>query len=145
MGGTMRMGQDRSRSPGMPPRRPLLAWHGLLAHAAREWEKIVPEPEGESQGGSVGTSVLPPPTPHEPGPRWKRYCMWADLLPRVFAIVVFCCPHCGGPRRLALITEFMVIDRILDHLGIGAWPQRPPLPGRAGWEAEKGWEAAKIG
>ena len=81
----------------------------------------------------MGTSVLPPPTPHEPGPRSKHYCMWADLLPRVFAIVVFCCPPLRRPRQVvAFITEPKVIDRILDHLGIEAWPQPPPLPKRAG-------------
>jgi len=67
-------------------------------------------------------------------------------LRRAFAIEVFCCPHCGGPRRLvAFITEPQVIDRILDHLGIEAWPQPPPLPGKAGDRRSKGREATEKG
>ena len=115
-----------------PPRRPLLTYHGVLAPAARDREKIVPAPEEEPQGESVGASALPPPNPHAPRPRSKRYYTWAQLLRRVFAIEVFCCPHCGGPRRLvAFLTEPQVIDRILKHLGIDPWPQPPPLPKRA--------------
>ena len=54
-------------------------------------------------------------------PRSKRNYTWAQLLRRVFAIEVFCCPHCGSPRRLvAFLTEPEVIDRILEHLGIKA-------------------------
>jgi hypothetical protein len=33
---------------------------------------------------------------------------------------------------MAFITEPKVIDRVLNHLGIEAWPEPPPLPGRAG-------------
>jgi len=116
-----------------PPRRPLLTYHGVLAPAARNRERIVPAPREEPQRESVGACVVPPPNPHAPRPRSKRYYTWAELLRRVFATEVFRCPHCGGPRRLvAFITEPQVIDRILDHLGIEAWPQPPPLPGKAG-------------
>ena len=54
---------------------------------------------------------------------------WAELLRRVFALDVLTCPHCGGPRRLiALLTDPIVVRRILAHLG---HPTEPPRPASA--------------
>jgi hypothetical protein len=91
-----------------PPRRHLLTYHGVLAAAARDRERIIPEPPREEapplafppQGSS------PTPTTGPPCPKTKRYYPWAELLRRVFGVEVFCCPHCGGRRRLvSFITE----------------------------------------
>ena len=119
-----------------PPRRHLLTYHGVLAAAARGREKIIPEsPRGgrTPAGPSPLRGSSPTPTPWPPRPKTKRYYPWAELLRRIFGVQVFCCPHCGGRRRLvSFITEPEVIDRILAHLGIVPWPKPPPLPGRAG-------------
>ena len=117
-----------------PPRRHLLTYHGVLAAAARGRERIIPEPPREEEAPSAFTSKgsSPPPTTGPPRSKTKRYYPWAELLRRVFGTEVFCCPHCGGRRRLvSLITEPEVIDRILAHLGIVPWLGAPPLPGRA--------------
>ena len=116
------------------PRRHLLTYHGVLA-AARGRERIIPEPSREKEPPlafpTQGSWSAPSPLP--PRPKTKRYHTWAELLRRVFAVEIFCCPHCGGPRRLvSFITEPEAIDRILAHLGIVPWPKPPPLPGRAG-------------
>lgn len=118
-----------------PPRRHLLTYHGVLAAAALGRERIIPEPPREEEPPLAfppqGASSTPIPRP--PRRKTKRYYPWADLLRRVFGTEVFCCPHCGGRRRLvSFITEPEVIERILTHLGIVPWPKPPPLPERAG-------------
>ena len=58
---------------------------------------------------------------------------------RLFAVDVLTCPHCGGARRLiAMITDGLVVRRILDHLEL---PSSPPLiaPARAPPELEFAW------
>ena len=48
---------------------------------------------------------------------------------RVFAVDVLHCKHCGGRRKLiALITDAVVVRKILDHLGL---PSEPPILARA--------------
>lgn len=43
----------------------------------------------------------------------------AELLKRVLEIDVLTCSHCGGKRKLiALITDGMVLRKILQHLGL---------------------------
>jgi Putative transposase/Transposase zinc-binding domain len=93
-----------------PPRRPLLAYHGVLAPRAR-WR----------------SAIVPPPAPADaqaaaPGPRrWP----WARLLRRVFAIEILVCPRCGGPRRiLGAVTEPHAVRRLLAALGLA--PEPPP-------------------
>jgi hypothetical protein len=76
-----------------PPRRPLLAYHGLLAPRA-EWR----------------STIVPPPAPDDAradaGARAPRRWPWAQLLHRVFAIEILVCDRCGGPRRiLGAVTE----------------------------------------
>jgi len=39
----------------------------------------------------------------------------------------FACPHCGGKMRVvAFITEFSVVDRIIDHLKLTFVAEKPP-------------------
>ena len=52
-----------------------------------------------------------------------RTCRGRVLL-RVFAIDVLECPHCGERRKLiALISDGVLVRKILDHLGL---PSEPP-------------------
>jgi len=68
-----------------------------------------------------------------------RRLRWADLLRRVFAVDVLTCPDCGGARRLiAMITDGLVVRRILDHLELPS--TAPPIaPARAPPEPEFAW------
>ena len=97
------------------PRRPLLAYHGLLAPHARWRAAVVPPPRADTRMATV------------PGPRrWS----WAQLLRRVFGFDVLVCDRCGGPRRtLGAVTEPHAVRRLLAALGLAAAP--PPGPSRA--------------
>jgi hypothetical protein len=95
-----------------PPRRPLLAYHGLLAPRAQWRSAIVVRPTPDDPGADAGA--------RSPG-RWT----WARLLRRVFAIQVLVCERCGGPRRvLGAVTEPHAVGRLLATLGLAAQP--PP-------------------
>ena len=97
-----------------PPRRPLVAYHGLLAPHARWRSTIVPKPSPADARAAAA------PVPR----RWP----WAQLLRRVFAIEVLACPRCGGPRWiLGAVTEPLAKRRLLAALGLA--PEPPP--GRA--------------
>jgi hypothetical protein len=104
------------------PRRPWLAYHGLLAPRARWRSAIVPKPAAPD-GASAGA--------RSPG-RWP----WARLLRRVFAVPVLVCEHCGGPRRiLGAVTEPHAVRRRLAALGRAAEPppgDAVPAAGRPG-------------
>jgi hypothetical protein len=94
-----------------PPRRPLLAYHGLLAPRAEWRSTIVPTPAAHADADAGARS---------PG-RWP----WARLLHRVFAIQVLVCERCGGPRRiLGAVTAPHAVRRLLAALGLAAEP--PP-------------------
>jgi hypothetical protein len=95
-----------------PPRRPLLADHGLLAPRAEWRSAIVPTPApADTRAAEAGRSSR----------RWP----WARLLHRVFAIEILVCERCGGPRRiLGAVTEPHAVRRVLVALGLAAKP--PP-------------------
>ncbi len=100
-----------------PPRRPLLAYHGVLAPRAQWRSAIVVRPTPadttpDDPGADAGARA--------PG-RWT----WARLLRRVFAIQGLVCERCGGPRRiLGAVTEPHAVRRVLAALGLAAEP--PP-------------------
>lgn len=88
-------------------------------------------PAGRDPGERATLSI------HSP----TRRATWAELLQRVFAIDVLTCPHCGGKRKLiALITEGLVVRKILAHLSL---PTEPPAlaPARAPPEPEFAFDA----
>jgi hypothetical protein len=98
-----------------PPRRPLLAYHGLLAPRA-EWR----------------SAIVPPAAPHDAsadgGSRSAGRWPWAQLRRRGFGIQGLVCDRYGGPRRiLGAVTEPHAVRRLLVALGLGAEP--PPRPG----------------
>ena len=75
--------------------------------------------------------------------RWvgtvSRRLPWAELLQRVFAIDVLECPHCGTRRKLiAMISDGLVLRKILDHLGL---PSEPPVLARSRVGEELGFGA----
>jgi hypothetical protein len=68
-----------------PPRRPLLAYHGLLAPGPNGAAIV---PTRTSDGLRADAGVRSP-------SRWP----WARLLHRVFAIQILVGERCRGPRR----------------------------------------------
>ena len=99
-----------------PPRRPLLAYHGVLAPRARWRSAVVPRP-AQDEARPAGPGV----------PRGPARLTWARLLRRVFAIDILVCPRCAGPRRiLGAVTEPHAVRRVLVALGLAA----EPPPGR---------------
>jgi hypothetical protein len=94
------------------PRRPLVAYQGLLAPRARWRSALVPTPSPAEAGAAA------------PGP---RHWPWARLLRRVFGFDVLVCDRCAGPRRiLGAVTEPHAVRRLLGALGLAA----EPPPGR---------------
>jgi Putative transposase len=99
-----------------PPRRPLLAYHGLLAPRARWRAAIVPPPVADGARADAGG-------------RSPRRWPWARLLHRVFAIEVLVCERCGSPRRiLGAVTDPHAVRRLLAALGLAAEPPPGPTP-----------------
>ena len=97
-----------------PPRRPLLAYHGVLAPRAR-WRVAIVPPRAPDGGRA------------EAGARSPGRLTWARLLRRVCAIQVLVCERCGGARRiLGAVTEPHAVRRLLAALGLAA----EPPPGR---------------
>jgi hypothetical protein len=97
-----------------PPRRPLLAYHGLLAPRARWRSTIVPNPAASG-------------APADAAGRSPRRWTWARLLHRVFAIEILVCDRCGSLRRiLGAVTEPHAVRRLLAALGLA--PEPPPGP-----------------
>ena len=97
-----------------PPRRPLVADHGVLAPRVRWRSALVPKPAPDDASADAGSRSLG---------RWT----WARLLRRVFAIQILVCERCGGPRRiLGAVTEPHAVRRVLTALGLAA----EPPPGR---------------
>jgi hypothetical protein len=88
-----------------PPRRPLVAYHGLLAPRSRWRPAIVPQAVSDAPRADAQAGV---------SRRWP----WARLLQR---------DRCGGPRRiLGAVTELHAVSRLLAALGLAAEP--PPGP-----------------
>jgi Putative transposase len=97
-----------------PPRRPLLAYHGLLAPRSRWRAAIVPKAAADAARADAEAGV---------SRRWP----WARLLQRVFGFEVLGCDRCGGRRRiLGAVTEPHAVRRLLAALGLAAEP--PPAP-----------------
>jgi hypothetical protein len=67
---------------------------------------------------------------HSPDePPAKRWRTWAELMKSAFEVDVLVCPHCHGARKLiSLITNPLVIQRILSHLKLPMeFPSVAPL------------------
>jgi len=120
------------------PRAHQHIYHGVLAPAAPYRDLIVPGPR-ESKTASIATGCPAALDPEAQRRANTRRSTWAELLQRVFAIDVLECPHCGGRRKLiALITDGVVVRKILDHLGI---PSEPPNLARARGGQELAFDA----
>jgi len=54
---------------------------------------------------------------------------WAEMIRKVFEVDPLTCPRCGGHMRIiAFITDYAVVDRIINHLKLTFVAERPPPP-----------------
>ena len=75
-----------------PPRRPLLAYHGLLTPRAAWRSALVPTPAPDEPAPDEACAAA--------GARSASRWTWARFLRRVFAIEVLVRARCGGPRGI---------------------------------------------
>jgi hypothetical protein len=54
---------------------------------------------------------------------------WAEMIRKVYEVDPLRCPQCGGTMKLiAFLTEFEVVDRIINHLKLVFVATKPPPP-----------------
>jgi len=54
---------------------------------------------------------------------------WADMIRKVYEVDPMVCPKCGGQMKvIALLTDDVVIDRIINHLKLTFTAVKPPPP-----------------
>jgi hypothetical protein len=54
---------------------------------------------------------------------------WAEMIRKVYEVDPLVCPQCGGTMKVvAFITDFPVVDRIINHLKLSFVAERPPPP-----------------
>jgi hypothetical protein len=54
---------------------------------------------------------------------------WAEMIRKVYKIDPMICPRCGGQMKvIAFLTDYAVVDRIINHLKLTFVAERPPPP-----------------
>jgi len=54
---------------------------------------------------------------------------WAEMIRKVYEVDPMVCPQCGGKMRvIAFLTDYAVVDRIINHLKLTFVADRPPPP-----------------
>ena len=52
---------------------------------------------------------------------------WAEMIRKVYEVDPMVCPQCGGTMKaIAFLTDYAVVDRIIDHLKLTFVAERPP-------------------
>jgi transposase len=52
---------------------------------------------------------------------------WAEMIRKVYEVDPMVCPKCGGTMKvIVFITEYAVVDRIIDHLKLRFVADKPP-------------------
>jgi hypothetical protein len=91
-------------------------YYGLYANAHRG--KVRKTEEGRSKLLII----------EEEYPRVPR-CGWAEMIRKVYEVDPMLCPQCGGQMRvIAFLTDFSVVDRIINHLKLSFVASKPPPP-----------------
>jgi hypothetical protein len=55
---------------------------------------------------------------------------WAAMIRKVYEVDPMTCPKCGGMMKIvAFLTDFSVVDRIIDHLKLTFVAAKPPPQG----------------
>ena len=54
---------------------------------------------------------------------------WAEMIRKVYEVDPMLCPQCGGTMKVvAFLTDFYVVDRIINHLKLTFVADKPPPP-----------------
>ena len=54
---------------------------------------------------------------------------WAEMIRKVYEVDPMICPQCGGRMKIiAFLTDYAVVDRVIDHLKLTFVADRPPPP-----------------
>jgi hypothetical protein len=54
---------------------------------------------------------------------------WAEMIRKVYEVDPLLCPQCGGRMKIiAFITDYSVVDRIINHLKLRFIADKPPPP-----------------
>ena len=68
---------------------------------------------------------------------------WAEMILKVYEVDPLLCPQCGGMMRvIAFLTDYPVVDRIINHLKLTFIATKPPPPRIAYQEVLMAAEAA---
>jgi hypothetical protein len=52
---------------------------------------------------------------------------WAEMIRKVYEVDPMLCPKCGGKMKvIAFLTDYSVVDRIINHLKLTFVADRPP-------------------
>jgi hypothetical protein len=52
---------------------------------------------------------------------------WAGMIRKVYEVDPMVCPHCGGRMKVvAFLTDYAVVDRIMEHLKLIFVAEKPP-------------------
>ncbi len=52
---------------------------------------------------------------------------WAEMIRKVYEADPMLCPRCGGAMKIiSFLTEYAVVDRIIDHLKLTFLADKPP-------------------
>jgi hypothetical protein len=81
----------------------------------------------------AGSSTFAPTSHHEADTPYRKQCRkrWAELIRKVWIQDPLVCAKCGGPMRvISFITDWPVINKILEHLGLDT-PDPPGPVGRS--------------
>ena len=61
--------------------------------------------------------------------KWRHSKAWAEMIRKAYEVDPMVCPKCGGTMKIiAFITEYAVVDRIIDHLNLTFVAAKPPPP-----------------
>jgi len=54
---------------------------------------------------------------------------WAEMIRNVYEVDLLLCPQCGGTMKIiAFLTDYAVVDKIINHLKLSFVAERPPPP-----------------
>jgi hypothetical protein len=54
---------------------------------------------------------------------------WAEMIRKVYEVDPLTCVKCGGTMKIiAFLTDYAVVDRIINHLKLSFVADRPPPP-----------------
>ena len=54
---------------------------------------------------------------------------WAEMIRKVYEVDPMLCPQCGGTMKvIAFLSDFSVVDRIINHLKLTFIADKPPPP-----------------